>query len=79
MELVAKELRKWGANVVFERPYAGYVESAAGRLTFLHDGDNTLTVFVAVDLGHFSRSMLLEGIRQTVEESVKRFQCAATS
>jgi len=73
LEAIAAELRKFGVQVVFITPNDGEAISIAGRLEFWHDGE-TLHVRVLQDLGHFSRSMLIGGMRQLVQEAVEALQ-----
>lgn len=68
LPLIAQQLRAFGAKVTFERQWAGLVMSEAGTLFFRYD-DHILTVSVVEDRGHFSRSLLIGGIKQTVEEA----------
>lgn len=68
---VAAELRKFGANVVFETACTGFVESISGRVRFEHDGSSNLSVFLLLDRLHFPRRLLIGGIRQTVNEAVE--------
>ena len=57
LHVVAAELRKFGAEVVFdrERGRRGYVQHPLGKVEFLHDGDNALSLFVPVELGAIPR------------------------
>ena len=71
LSTVADELRQYGAHVVFETRCTGYVESIAGRVNFIHDGQSTLMIFLVLDRGHFPRALLIGGIRQTVSEAVE--------
>jgi hypothetical protein len=74
LHVVAAELRKFGAEVVFdrERGRRGYVQHPLGKVEFLHDGDNALSLFVPVELGAIPRRLLSGGIRRMVEEAMRR-------
>ena len=74
LQLLAEQLRKRGARVIFERPGAGRVEHPLGKLTFHHDGKQMLSVFLVGDLGSLGRSIITGRIRKTVEESVELFR-----
>ena len=65
---MAKDLRAFGARVTFDQQWAGLVLSEAGTLFFRYD-DGFLTVTVVEDKGHFSRSLMIGGVKQTIEEA----------
>jgi hypothetical protein len=71
---IAAQIRNFGAVVNFETPFAGTVESIAGKARFLHGGDNELSVSVELDTTHFSAKLFIGGLRQTVEEGVELFR-----
>ena len=68
LSIVAKELRAFGARVTLEQQWAGFVMSEAGTLFFRYD-NGFLTVTVVEDKGHFSRSLMIGGVKQTIEEA----------
>ena len=68
LSIVAKDLRAFGARVTFDQQWAGLVLSEAGTLFFRYD-NGFLTVTVVEDKGHFSRSLMIGGVKQTIEEA----------
>ena len=71
LNVIAEQLRGYGAEVTFKTPYCGEVVSVAGRARFEYDGDETLIVVVENSLGHFPPAMIRGGLRQLVEEIVE--------
>lgn len=73
LSLIAQGLRSFGARVTFDKQWAGLVMSEAGTMFFRYQ-DHELTVTVVEDRGHFSRGLMIGGIRQTVEEANERIR-----
>ena len=71
LEILASQLRGFGAEVVFDGPLSGRIQSVSGEMVFLHDGDEGLTVSLTRDAGHFPLNLLVGGIRQMIEEAVE--------
>jgi hypothetical protein len=72
LSILEKELKMFGANVLFDSNRSGVVMSAAGTMSFFHD-DHALTITIVEDLGHFPRAMVIGGIKQTVYEAVELY------
>lgn len=70
ISILEKELKMFGADVVFGTHRSGVVMSPAGTMSFFHDA-GTLWVTIVEDLGHFPRAMVIGGIKQTVYEAVE--------
>lgn len=72
LSIVAEHLRKHGAAVVFDYdPRSGSVEHPLGKFKFAHNSDQTLSLFVPVDLGAIPRRLLSSGIRRIIEQSMQ--------
>jgi len=71
LPILARQLRRFGARVEFESERAGVVKHLSGKLRFEHNGSARLHVAVIEECGHFPKSMLIGGIRQTVQEAVE--------
>jgi len=71
LELLAAQLRKHGAVVIFHRSgLFGNIEHVSGCATFSHDGRD-LYVKILKNPGHFPHWLLVGGIKQLVEETVE--------
>ncbi len=68
LPIIAEQLRAFGARVTFDRQWAGLVMSESGTLFFRYN-NHVLTVSVVEDLGHFTRALMIGGVKQTVEEA----------
>ena len=68
LPILAQQLRAFGARVEFQNGWSGIVASEAGEMFFRY-ADETLTVTVTKDQGHFARLLLIGGIKQTIEEA----------
>lgn len=68
LPILKKQLESFGAHVHFETPVTGRVHSIAGQLAFEHQ-DGTLSIRVVKEEGHFTRGLLIGGIRQMVQEA----------
>lgn len=73
---IADQLRVCGCKVIFLTDTEGMVVSIAGKIGFNHDG-KVLRIGIIENAGHFSRSMLIGGIRQVIEEAVESHQAAS--
>jgi hypothetical protein len=71
LPFIASEVEKYGCVVDWESERSGWVRSVAGAIMFRHDG-NFLHCEIANNNGHFSKAMLVGGIRQLVEETMER-------
>ena len=73
--LLARQLQEHGALVRFDEqnPGSGLVRHQSGTFSFTH-ADGLLSVTILHNAGHFSRLMLIGGIRQLVEETIERLQ-----
>lgn len=76
LSVLMEQLDSFGVTVLFEEcPIAGITGTLtcdAGAMRFHHHADK-LTVDLVDDRGHFSRSMLIGGMRQMIEEAVELF------
>jgi hypothetical protein len=74
LPLLVADLSSFGAEIEFEVDRcSGVCITEAGRMKFRHDREG-LTVEVIEDRGHFPRSMVIGGIRQTIQEAAERFR-----
>lgn len=73
LPVLVQDLEQFGARVEFRTENWGIVHSIAGQLEFEHS-EETLTVRVMDDKGHFSPLLLLGGIRQMVEEAAEKWR-----
>jgi hypothetical protein len=70
LPVLAEHLRAHGATVHFETDTRGYVHSIAGKLTWEH-ANETLTIRLVENAGHFPRLLLIGGMRQAIQEAVE--------
>ena len=68
LPILKRQLEQFGAQVRFLSETHGVVESIAGELAFEHSG-RLLTISVVKEHGHFSRALLIGGIKQMVSEA----------
>jgi hypothetical protein len=64
---IASQLEVYGMKVIFSSPTHGYTECISGKLKFSHN-DGNLIVEIVENLGHFTDTIIIGGIRQVVEE-----------
>ena len=74
---IAEQLRLFGCCIYVDTPTVGTVEHTSGRLRFWHC-DETLYVEIIENRGHFSRALLIGGMRQVVEEVVESLGFASS-
>jgi hypothetical protein len=67
---VASQLEAYGMKVIFHSPTHGYTECISGKLKFSHN-DGNLIVEILENLGHFTDTIIIGGIRQVVEEIIE--------
>lgn len=72
IELMAEEMRSFGALILFDNPLKGSIIHLSGEGTFEHDGKDTFTVVITKDCNHFGPRLLIGGIKQLIEEAVER-------
>lgn len=78
--VLIEQLEGYGARFTMaeHRVEWSVCEHDSGVFRFRHE-ENRLTVQLLMDFGHFPQSLLIGGIKQTVEEAVelvsKGFQC----
>lgn len=75
LPVLVADLAGFGAEIIFSSDrLSGVCSTIAGNMNFKHDGKVSLRVEVVEDLGHFSRLMILGGIRQQIQEAAERFR-----
>ena len=70
--ILVEQLESYGARFTYAGNSAegSVCEHDSGVFRFRHE-QNRLTVQLLMDFGHFPQSLLIGGIRQTVEEAVE--------
>jgi hypothetical protein len=75
LDILEKQLKFSGAEIRFDKPdkSAGAVSTPSGELSF-HYENRALSVKLIRDHGHFSRALLVGGVRQMIEEAIELAQ-----
>jgi hypothetical protein len=68
LSLLKEQLESFGCVVRLEKDGSGEVKTVSGAVAFSLSGD-ILTVRLREDRGHFTKSLLVGGIRQMIEEA----------
>jgi hypothetical protein len=76
--ILRDQLENFGCTVKFHTPSSGTLESPAGALRFEHK-EESLTVELIDNRGHFPKMMIVGGIRQMVQEAIEIFNRRAQS
>lgn len=73
--MLAEQLRGFGVEVWFDAPHAGELICLSGKMLFYHDGEK-LTLEIVQNEGHFTRAILIGGMRQLIEEAAELIRAA---